>query len=115
MTGTSEATPAAPTPAEAMPSDATPAEATPPEPVAAGSQSAADAHAPGIDLAPAEPTGSGEPPTPTPSTQRGPLAGLDDLARLLGPGSTGRKFAAGVVVGAAVAAVVSAIRAVRRR
>ncbi|HEU4672145.1 MAG TPA: hypothetical protein VFS32_04535 [Candidatus Limnocylindrales bacterium] len=52
---------------------------------------------------------------PLPSTQRGPLAGLDDLASLLQPGGTARKFALGVLAGAAIGLAVTALRSLRRR
>ncbi|HEY3523148.1 MAG TPA: hypothetical protein VGK63_05560 [Candidatus Limnocylindrales bacterium] len=52
---------------------------------------------------------------PVPSTQRGPLAGLDDLAQLLEPGGTARKFALGVLAGAAIGLAVTLLRSLRRR
>lgn len=55
------------------------------------------------------------PEAPIPSTQRGPLAGLDDLARLLGePGSGRRRLAGGIAVGAVLAAILAALRVSRR-
>jgi hypothetical protein len=56
------------------------------------------------------------PERPVPSTQRGPLAGLDDLARLLGrPGSNRRLLAGGIALGALLAAVMAGLRIRRRR
>ena len=50
-----------------------------------------------------------------PFTERGPLAGLDDVARLLGPGGNGRRLAAGVAVGVVVGGAIAVVRALRRR
>jgi hypothetical protein len=56
------------------------------------------------------------PEAPVPSTQRGPLAGLEDLARLLGqPGSNRRRLAGGIAVGALLAALMAGFRIRRRR
>jgi uncharacterized protein YcfJ len=47
---------------------------------------------------------------PVPSTVRGPLAGLQDLAAALRPRSRRQRVAGGIVLGALVGGVVAALR-----
>jgi uncharacterized protein YcfJ len=51
---------------------------------------------------------------PVPSTMRGPLAGLQDLAAALRPRSRRQQVAGGMVLGALIGGAVAALRRRRR-
>ncbi len=68
-----------------------------------------------VEPGPARDASDGEIEAPIPSTERGPVAGLADLARFLQPGGTARRFAIGLLAGAAIGLALTVLRSLRRR